>query len=120
MLRRNICRISTTAKQTFRKFSSAKEDTTSTTFAAVISLYCTYLGANYVSNCLIHPMHKLDYGILNTIFMDGRAIDSSYWGTRLPHLIVVPACLTFYDLVIGSIATRHWGLVSFSKTPGPW
>jgi hypothetical protein len=35
-------------------------------------------------------------------------------------LVLVPFALTFYDIVFTHIATKHWGLVSFAKTPGPW
>lgn len=84
------------------------------------TLYATYLGANYISNALIHPTQKIDYGILNQFFPDGRAMDSPFWGTRLPHLILIPTTLTFYDIVVGHISTNYFGLVSFAKTPKVW
>jgi hypothetical protein len=86
----------------------------------IISLYGTYLGANFLSNCLIHPNQKLDYGILNKAFLDERGVDKPFWGTRLPHLLMVPATLTFYDLTIGAFFARFCGLVSFAATPAAW
>ena len=90
------------------------------TIISVLTMYGTYLGANFLSNHLNHPFQKLDYGVLNNLFFDGRPLSSSYWGTRLPHLILVPAGLTFYDILCGKISTKYFGLKSFRATPGAW
>ena len=83
-------------------------------------LYTILLGANYISNMLIHPTAKMDYGMLNRFYPDGREVASPFWGTRLPHLFAIPASLTFFDLSVGALFTRYFGLVSFAATPGPW
>lgn len=47
-------------------------------------------------------------------------MDSPFWGTRLPHLFLIPASLTFYELTITSLFTKYFGLVSYAQTPTPW
>lgn len=83
-------------------------------------LYMVLLGANFISNVLIHPESTLDYGILNRFFLRGQEVDSLFWGTRLPHLFAVPATLTFFDLTVTAAFTKYFGLVSFAATPAPW
>jgi hypothetical protein len=61
------------------------------------------LGANFISNAMIHPTAKIDYGILNKLFPDGREVNSPFWGTRLPHLFMIPASLAFYDITVTAV-----------------
>ena len=61
------------------------------------------LGANAISNAMIHPTAKIDYGILNKFLPGDREVNSPFWGTRLPHLIMIPASLTFFDLTVTSV-----------------
>lgn len=86
----------------------------------ILSLYGTFLGANYVSNALLHPNQKLDYGLLNQFYLDDREVNSQYWSTRLPHLLLVPLSLTFWDLVSAPIFARYFGFISFALTPASW
>ena len=66
--------------------------------------FLVYLGANGLSNAMIHPFQKLDYGALSPLFMDGRIVENLWWGTRLEHLIMVPALLT----ICGGFADAFW------------
>mmetsp|Transcript_2639 Transcript_2639/g.3957 ORF Transcript_2639/g.3957 Transcript_2639/m.3957 type:complete len:248 (+) Transcript_2639:47-790(+) len=86
----------------------------------VTELYIVLLGANFISNALIHPTAKIDYGILNKLYWDNREVDSPFWGTRLPHLFMIPASLAFYDIVVTSVFVKYFGLVSFAATPAPF
>mmetsp|Transcript_18772 Transcript_18772/g.31632 ORF Transcript_18772/g.31632 Transcript_18772/m.31632 type:complete len:203 (-) Transcript_18772:3441-4049(-) len=79
--------------------------------------YLILLGANYISNALIHPTAKIDYGIMNRLYLDGREVNSFFWGTRLPHLFIIPASLTVYDKLVGHIFTTRLGMISFQATP---
>ena len=36
--------------------------------------YVTLLGANFLSNMMIHPAQKMDYGVLNKLFWDDREV----------------------------------------------
>ena len=100
------------------KSGSERQEGTSI-FAGVLTTYVTLLGANYLSNCWIHPTSKLDYGYMNHLYFDGREVSpaTSFWGSRLPHLFFVPASLTFYDKAVGMIFTRYLGMISFAATP---
>lgn len=79
--------------------------------------YATLLGANFISNMMIHPTQKIDYGVLNSFYPDNREVDLPFWGTRLPHLFAIPACLLFYDHTVSAVFTRYFGMVSFAATP---
>ncbi|CAM9736534.1 unnamed protein product, partial [Ectocarpus fasciculatus] len=79
-----------------------------------------FLGANFISNALIHPESTLDYGILNRFFPHGRDVDSPFWGTRLPHLFAIPTTLTFFDMTVSALFTKYFGLVSYAATPTAW
>lgn len=83
----------------------------------VCKLYVVLVGANFISNAMIHPTDKIDYGMLNKLYPDGREVNSPFWGTRLPHLFAVPATLTFFDFGVSAIARKYCGLVSFAATP---
>ncbi|KAJ1434321.1 hypothetical protein B484DRAFT_305746, partial [Ochromonadaceae sp. CCMP2298] len=78
--------------------------------------YAVLFVANYISNAIIHPTAKMDYGILNRLYPDGREVDSPFWGTRLPHLLLIPATLAASDKLFGSVFSRL-GLISFAATP---
>lgn len=107
----------------FRFFSSTAPDgeAASPSFLnQVLKLYSVLLGANFISNTLLHPTAKLDYGILNKLYPDGREVDSPFWSTRLPHLFLIPATLTFFELSVTSFFTKYCGLVSYAQTPTPW
>ena len=80
-----------------------------------------YLAANYISNCMCHPAQKLDYGVMNQfMFLDPRPVNSPYWGTRLPHLFLVPATLTVFDFASLAIFAKYFGYVSFAASPASW
>lgn len=36
--------------------------------------YVTLLGANYMSNVWVHPTAKLDYGLMNVLYLDDREV----------------------------------------------
>ena len=99
--------------------SGSERQEGSSIFAGALTTYVTLLGANYLSNCWIHPTSKLDYGYMNHLYFDGREVSpaTSFWGSRLPHLFFVPASLTFYDKAVGMIFTRYLGMISFAATP---
>jgi hypothetical protein len=40
----------------------------------------TYMCADFLSNFLQHPVHKMDYGAFNRLI--GRDVGSAWWGTR--------------------------------------
>ena len=40
--------------------------------------YVTLLGANFISNMMIHPTQKVDYGVLNYLYPDGREVGISH------------------------------------------
>ena len=100
--------------------SSSSSSSEKSFIQSVLTTYTTLIAANYISNAMIHPTQKIDYGILNKLYPDNREVDSPFWGTRLPHLFIIPASLTFYDIVIGSIFKRYFGLISFVATPKQW
>jgi hypothetical protein len=116
--------------QSFRKFhsrffssgtASSEGQAASPSFTRqVLTLYSVLLGANFISNALIHPTAKLDYGILNQLYPDGREVGSPFWSTRLPHLFIIPATLTAFELTVTSFFTRYCGLISYAQTPTPW
>lgn len=108
-LRRRFC-------DSAQSWKSAVEDQPSVLKKAS-QLYVILFTANYISNAMIHPTAKIDYGILNRIFPDNREVNSPFWGTRLPHLFIVPASLTFFDLSIGHLFRTYLGMVSFAATP---
>lgn len=62
---------------------------------ALLATYGTYLGANWLSNTLDHPVQKLDYGVINK--WTGKPCQNLWWGTRTEHLFVIPATLTVAD-----------------------
>jgi hypothetical protein len=109
----------------FRQFcsrflSSGPQTDTPSFFKKVLTLYSVLLGANFISNVLIHPTAKLDYGILNRLWPDDREVNSPFWSTRLPHLVIIPATLAAFDLSVTHLFTKFGGLVSYSQTPTPW
>lgn len=76
-------RFSPRSSLTFSRRQCATQTTASTTAspANVPSLamvlgtgYVTLLGANVISNIMIHPLEKLDYGILNSFCPDNREV----------------------------------------------
>ena len=111
-----------TSKTLFKRVFSSTNSTEPppSLFKRVLTLYSVLLGANFISNLLIHPTAKIDYGILNQFFPDSREVNSPFWGTRLAHLFLVPATLTFYDLTVTHLFTKYFGLISYSQTPTPW
>lgn len=84
---------------------------------ALGTTYLTLLGANFISNAMIHPIAKIDYGLMNVLFPDGREVGHPFWGSRLPHLFGIPACLMFYEHVVTGVFSRYMGLVSYAVTP---
>jgi hypothetical protein len=112
----------------FRQFSSrflssgagAETAETPSFFKKVLTLYSVLLGANFISNILIHPTAKLDYGILNRLWPDDREVGSPFWSTRLPHLVLIPATLTACELAVTHLFTKFGGLISYTQTPTPW
>ena len=99
--------------------SGSEQQEGTSIFSGVLTTYVTLLGANYLSNCWIHPTSKLDYGYMNHLYSDDREVSptTSFWGSRLPHLFFIPASLIFYDKVMGMIFTRYLGMISFAATP---
>ena len=51
------------------------------------------------------------------LLMYALQVNLPFWGTRLPHLIGIPACLLFYDHTVSAVFTRYLGMVSFAATP---
>ena len=126
MLRRFPIKINHNIKRYIYRYQTSQSSQPSTNnessslLNTVITTYSVLLGANYISNILIHPDQKLDYGIMNKLYPDNRKVNSVFWGTRLQHLILIPASLTFYDIIIGFMFKRYFGLISFSSTPKQW
>ena len=48
---------------------------------SLITGYVTLLGANFISNMMIHPTQKMDYGVLNYLYPDDREVSEyvSVW-----------------------------------------
>eukprot|EP00899_Mesostigma_viride_P022525 jgi/Mesvir1/3457/Mv11951-RA.1 len=73
--------------------------------------YTTYVAANYLSNFILHPTQKMDYGLLNRAL--DREVDSEWWGTRSEHIFTIAGTLTFFDHAL----RRVWKPAGFGKTP---
>lgn len=128
-------RVQATVHNRFRFKSSERDvqgseatDAASTwtrTFGNAWRTFLMYVGANGLSNAMVHPFQKLDYGALSPLFMDGRSVENLWWGTRLEHLLVVPALLTLSGGVTDAFWKRigmpllgiHAKTMSFATTP---
>merc|ERR1711935_91800 len=61
----------------------------------VATTYATFVVANGLSNHILFPGLKLDYGILNPVM--GRPKQQDFWGTRLCHVLGIAAPLAIAD-----------------------
>lgn len=85
------------------------------TLCKLIGAYGIYAGSDIISNIILHPNHKLDFGILNKYL--GREVDSAWWNTRLEHNVCLALPLAFTDVYIMKYLTKKYGPLSWGKTP---
>lgn len=98
------------------------------TLSAIGVTLATNMLADLTSDQFLHPGYKLDYGLLNPFL--GRDMYEPFWGTRLQHLIGIPASLTLTEHVSSAIFShvlQRWGILSaaenifkIKKTPIPY
>ncbi|UJR20711.1 hypothetical protein I4U23_023832 [Adineta vaga] len=90
-------------------------------------IYGTFVAANYLSNHVLFPNKKLDYGFFNRII--GREVNTEWWGTRTAHIITIGLPLAIAD----HLSIDMWNKVllprmkypvgtklSIIHTPGPY
>ena len=79
--------------------------------------YVTLLGANFISNMMIHPTQKLDYGVLNAVYPDNREVINHgfklayflfFWGVN--HLLMMACehrlCMCAYTILKSSLSSN--------------
>ncbi|XP_037030666.1 uncharacterized protein LOC119070430 [Bradysia coprophila] len=89
--------------------------------------YGTFVTANYLSNHILFPDKKLDYGFLNRLI--GREVNTEWWGTRSAHIFTIGIPLAIADhlsidlwnkVLIPRMKYPAGTKLSIAKTPGPF
>ena len=85
-------------------------------------MYGVYLCANWLSNLMIHPQQRLDYGFLNPLLPGPpRPVERAWYGTRTEHLLVIPLCLAASEIAWARLWARlGMGPVSLRGAPLLW
>ena len=78
--------------------------------------YGIFFGGNWVSNHIIHPTQKLDYGFLNPLL--GRPVYNKWWNTKTEHICTIAIPLAITDVAIVQLLTKIYGPLKWSRTPG--
>ena len=81
--------------------------------------YGIFVGGNWLSNFILHPQYKLDYGFINQLI--GRPVKNKWWGTKTEHILTIAAPLAVTDVAITEILKKYLKVESLSwkGTPGP-
>jgi hypothetical protein len=64
----------------------------------VIKTYTLFVGADWMSNFVLHPTQKLDYGQYINKLIKRPEGPNAWWGTKTEHIVTIPLPLAVFDV----------------------